>query len=567
MKQRSKKNQVLFTLIGLSIPLLFFGLIEGSLRLVGVGQPAPLFIDNPVHPDYQLPRPDILTRYFPPSAQAPNVTLEANFLLKDKPDNGFRVFVQGGSTAAGYPYGMGASLAGMLDHRLKASLPGRYVEVVNTALSAVNSFTLLDIADEIIEQAPDAVVIYAGHNEFLGILGVGSNYTLGSHYALTRSMLWLKDFNTYQLLQRAIYSGFEQTNDTPSSQRRTVMSQVAKHKDIALDSEIFSQGIVQFERNMSALLNKYQAAGIPVFISTIASNLRDQPPFSSEPIPQAFTQAIKTVSSLSETKTLATQWKTSDSAALHFQIAQKLYQYQSFEDAKYHFIKAKELDLLRFRAPEAINQVIKRLAKNKGVYLVDAEQQMLARSEGNIVGNNLMLEHLHPNVPGYFIIADSVYQGLMQSGLFRPWQNISTNTAWKRRPLLPAEEYFGYASVLTLMADYPFTDSPQPVSLPAPADWQQELGLLQFKKQIDWLTMTKRSAERYQLARDTHMHVKALQLIADALPHDPIANVAAGEALFKAKRREESMFYLLRAQRAGDVTPSTKQLLRQLRSQ
>ena len=103
--------------IALAIPVIFFLLFELTLRVVDYGQEYPLFIDNPSHPEYQLPRPDIIKRYFAQNQQAaqPTVSMEANFLLNTKPDNGFRLFVQGGSTAAGYPYGLGASLAGMLD--------------------------------------------------------------------------------------------------------------------------------------------------------------------------------------------------------------------------------------------------------------------------------------------------------------------------------------------------------------------------------------------------------------------------------------------------------------------
>ena len=85
-----------------------------------------------------------------------------------------RIIVQGGSTAAGWPYGFGASLAGMLQQRLQATLPRRNIEVITTAMTAVNSYTLMDFAEEIIAQQPDAVLIYAGHNEYLGVLGVGS---------------------------------------------------------------------------------------------------------------------------------------------------------------------------------------------------------------------------------------------------------------------------------------------------------------------------------------------------------------------------------------------------------
>ncbi len=50
--------------------------------------------------------------------------------------------------------------------------------MINTAMSAVNSYVLKDVASEIAEQSPDAVLIYAGHNEYLGIFGVGSHFSV-----------------------------------------------------------------------------------------------------------------------------------------------------------------------------------------------------------------------------------------------------------------------------------------------------------------------------------------------------------------------------------------------------
>ena len=100
--------------------------------------------------------------------------------FKAEPDsNTFRIVVQGGSSAAGYPLYYGGSFSRMLEQRLLQSFPGKPIEVINTAMAAVNSYTLLDLADEIIEQRPDLVLIYAGHNEYYGSLGVGSAESLG----------------------------------------------------------------------------------------------------------------------------------------------------------------------------------------------------------------------------------------------------------------------------------------------------------------------------------------------------------------------------------------------------
>lgn len=562
----TRQNIWLFRFILTLIPILFIVLIEVTLRLVGFGGHPPLFIENPTHSSYLLPRPDIVNRYFSEGPNAPRVSLEANFFLKQKPENGLRFFVQGGSTAAGYPYGLGTSLAGLLDQRLKPSMPNHQVEVVNTALSAVNSFTLLDLADEIIEQQPDAVLVYAGHNEFLGVMGVGSNYAVASNYFLTRAVLWLNKFALYQAMQSLVMALRDDAPDeNGASDRRTVMSQVAKHKQIERHSPRFEDGVVQFERNMTALISRYRNADIPVFISTVASNIRHQAPFDSTPVPPEFKDALTRAHANSITA-LSNTWQTSTSADLHFALAEKALALNSELIAKRHFTLAKEHDLLRFRAPVEINNVIQKLAKQTGVYLVDAEQELVNRSPQGLIGKNLMLEHLHPNVPGYFVIANAFYDSLRDSGLFTPWSNLDTNTAWKRRLVLPSEEYFGFASVLTLMSDYPFTDEPKPVRLPPPQDWQQALGKQFYAKQIDWLTMTREALSRYKATNNVEMITKTLQILADALPHDPVINGEIAERLASQNRDVEAFYYVRRAQLAGNLSPNIERLRKQLES-
>ncbi|MBT0586461.1 SGNH/GDSL hydrolase family protein [Alteromonas oceanisediminis] len=555
-----RAQQRLFTLIMLLVPLLFFALLEGGLRLVGYGDERDLFIENPVHPNYLLPEPHVIKRYFPrhgnASGSAPAVSLEANFFLKEKPPNGLRLFVQGGSTAAGYPYGLGASLAGMLDNRLRLSYPSQHVEVINTALSAVNSFTLLDFSADIIQQQPDAVLIYAGHNEYLGILGVGSQHQIASHYWLTRTLLWLKDFRLYQWIENTatrFTHGQHSTGNVAADSRRSVMSQVAKNKNIALDSAVFSAGVEQFERNMTALLERYHRANIPVYIATIASNEKDHSPFESTAVPANFAKELRQSDSGERLKALARRYSGAHSAELHFTLAQALFSAQLPELAKHHYRQAKEHDLLRFRAPEAINQVIRRLARREGVYLVDTQHALAQRSEHNVIGNNLMLEHLHPNLQGYFVIANTFYEAIAGNPVFKPERWVDINRAWRARSVLPSEEYYGYASVQTLKSDYPFTDSPQPVTLAPPGDWQQALGKQRFEGAIDWLGMARKAALGYEQRGNTFMQIKSLMLIADALPHDPQANLSAGEKLYSEQRFTEALYYLERAQRAGTM--------------
>ena len=604
-------------LITLSLPLVFFLILEGALRLIGYGQQMPLFIENPTHPDYQLARPDIIKRYFPASHSSqpdatntniPKVTMEPHFFLRDKPDNGYRIFVQGGSTAAGYPYGLGASLAGMLEGRVRASQPTRYVEVINTAMSAVNSYMLLDFADEIIAQSPDAVLIYAGHNEYLGILGVGSNFVVAGSSFTTRMALALKDWRLFQLLQNT-YAQLSDTNITvnttenntaisdkittqstsavvgssaapqsTTTSSRTLMSQVAKHKNITRDSNLFSAGLAQYETNMRNLLSKYAQAGVPVYLATVASNEKDHAPFASQPIPASaqplltqlmadFTpnhtpnlaattkpnptaNPIPNISAiLSTLKDIAQQAQSAD---LHYAIGQYCFSVQNTSCAQAQFALATEHDLLRFRAPAAINDIIRKLAgEYSHVTLVDAQAALRARVPYQIIGQNVMLEHLHPNVSGYFVIANAFYNALIQNQQLNT--TINANTAWPRRPILPSEEYKGFADVLTLMSDYPFTDTPKAVNLPAPSNWETALGRAAHLNNVSWADMMQESLKRYKQAKNIPMFLKTSLILADAMPHDGMINLQSAKLLERQRRLPEALYYYQRAQRAGGI--------------
>jgi len=78
----------------------------------------------------------------------------------------------------------------ILNQRLSDAFPEKQIEIVNTATAAINSYALLDFMDEILEKQPDAILIYAGHNEFYGALGVASTETLGKFRPLIK--LYLK---------------------------------------------------------------------------------------------------------------------------------------------------------------------------------------------------------------------------------------------------------------------------------------------------------------------------------------------------------------------------------------
>jgi tetratricopeptide (TPR) repeat protein len=562
----------LFRIILCLIPLVFFALLELVLRLSGFGHSYPLFIQDPNQPGYSLVNPNVIKRYFPDPDMAPPVNIESTYFSHEKKPNSLRIVIQGGSTAAGYPYGLGASLAGILQQRLQNQYPERNVEVIQTAMAAVNSYTLLDFSDEILKIKPDAVVIYAGHNEYLGIMGVGSAYA-SHNRATTLLMLKLKDLRIYQALQKIYISFKENPKALTQGGDRTLMAKVAREKNIAFGSPLYQQGLDQFEGNMSMLLARYRKAGIPVYLGTIASNLRDQKPFNSlvadanlqALIDQASLQLAASQNTADNTQATKTSVQSVEYAlrgALgnkqHALAAYRLGQLFDVEGDYGHaqewYTKARDWDELRFRAPSAINDIIQRLASESGVYLVESEKLLVEQSPQNIIGKELMLEHLHPNVDGYFWLSEAYFQQLSAHLNISPkTPRVATATARQQVPVLPAEYYTAQMSIERLLADYPYSVPARAVRQVPIKNWHDQLGQDMLDRKISWLQMVEQTLKGYQQENNLAGVANAAALLADANPRGIDINFYAGAELIQAHRYGEAIRLL---QRCIDNSPN-----------
>lgn len=488
----------------------------------------PLFIDAPALTGYIQPNANVIKRFFPKPEMAPNVSPDTQYFLKTKPKNSFRIVVQGGSTAAGFPYGRWGSLSGMLQQRFKRLYPEMHIEIINTAMSSVNSFMLLDFVDEIIEIKPDLILIYAGHNEYLGIMGVGSAFSTQSNYSAKLLFLTLKEFKLYRLVE-SIYYGVMAATETLSIKpdtkpdQRSLMAQIAKEKDIQFGSDLYASGIAQFEKNMLLILNKYQQQNIPVMIGNLVSNEKDLPPFS----------ALKNPNS---------------DAAVYFKKGQSALRLNQFKQAKSYFDLARDYDTLRFRAPSEFNRVIVNLTKRELVYFADVEKTFRQDSDDRLLGSKHMLEHLHPSVRGYFLLGDAYLQAMVEQQLLPVLKNsnLYRKEAWPEQPISKADALYGEFKIARLTSDYPFTDEPKQV--PIPADNTLEQQALKWREQgSSWLKINQQLLEEYQKRNDFPESAKIAGLLADALPNQFSSTFAAGMLYKKIGNLVLSNHHLLRA--------------------
>ena len=550
----------LFRLSVLAIPVLFFILLEAGLRLGGYGQSYPLFITVADAPGYLQANQEVVRRFVVEETREPEVAIWPVAFPADKAPDTLRIVVQGGSTAAGWPYGFGASLAGMLQQRLQASLPQRNIEVISTAMTAVNSYTLMDFADEIIAQQPDAVLIYAGHNEYLGVLGVGSAVSAGRTRPVVLAYMALRDLRILQLLKHT-YLGI--TRQTPAGEAGdqsgpTLMRRIVGETHIAFDSPLYHRGEAQFRDNLAVLLERYRDAHIPVFIGTLASNEKDLAPFASllseDTDVTAWRQHFETGvdamlagdSDSASTSIEAALALDSSAASVHFALGRLFESQGKYSAARLAYLEARDRDQLRFRAPQDFNHIIRTVAKEQGAQVVEVEASLLDHAEHGIIGHDLMLEHLHPNLRGYILLADAYYQALLDDGIAGPAvQVVAREQAWNELPLTAVDLKKADYEIMRLTADWPFQRNPAELRYPARNGEIEQLAYSLFTRGTTWSSATEQLQAYYLQQQDTLAAARVAVLLADARPYDTESQYQAAQ-LAKEAGLEQDTARLLR---------------------
>lgn len=544
---QSSLKKLLFYIIALLIPVSVFVVSELWLRYDNKFEQQPLFVAVPALQGYLQPNPKIIRRFFPKPEMTPKVSPDTQYFKSEKPKDSFRIVVQGGSTAAGFPYGRWGSLSGMLQQRFKRIYPEKEIEIINTAMASVNSYTLLDFNAEIQSIKPDLVMIYAGHNEFLGIMGVGSAFAAKGGRGATLMYLKAKNLRLFRLVEHLYYEYFATAPDTDANQR-TLMSKIAKEKAIPKTSELYQAGVEQFSGNLGLILQKYQSAGIPVMVGNLVSNEADQVPFSG--ISEFNKSELNKWLAASEEKKKSAinqllHSEDRDPALTQFLVGKLTMSLGNHDSAKEYFQKARDLDLLRFRAPGEFNNVIEAVTEKHGALLVDVDANMRADSTHGIIGKQHMLEHLHPTERGYFVLADAFLQKFKQQHYTSDFNSYPDDKelAWQERPISKADAMYAEYKIGNLIGDYPFTKTPFKVAPPSGTSLEATAVRARINGE-GWLELNHRLVPKYHNVKYFRQDALISGLLADALPQNRSWGYIAGLKYKEINNLPFALYYL-----------------------
>lgn len=510
MNESRKPRRKVFAVLAVLLPVVILVIIEVVLRLCGYGYDPSLFAEDTTHCYYYM-SPDASRPYFTVKENATQGTRD--FFRKEKQDSTLRIFVLGASTNVGFPYMHNGAFPRMLAYRLQMENPGREVEVVNLSLTAVNSVTLRDFARQLVDYQPDAVLIYAGHNEYYGAMGVASTSGAAGEW-LNRMTVGLSRF---KLGQWAVdfAARIKGTDERLTDGHRNLMERMVGNASIPFGSDAYRRGIDRYRDNMREVLRTLTDAGVPVCYATVSSNLRSLKPFNS--------------------------------AEAEWAEANRMLAAGDSVGAALKFAEARDRDGLRFRAPGEINTAVRKLASEfPGVALVDVDSLFTARSPYGIPGEELFLEHVHPNLRGQALIADAFYNSLGARGVIQ-----RRSEDFDDYPLTAMDEHYGKIQNWLLRENWPFNE-PIPDEPPGYVrSFEESVAGALAVKQIGWADAMQMMLEHYMQSGEPSTALKVAEGIWLDNPYSGPAALQAAQVAASAGDVAKTTFYVRRASALG----------------
>lgn len=410
-------------LMAILAPTLFLSLLELGLWLFGYGYDTSYFIRSEDGKAYQS-NPRFAWRFFGPElSRNPIPTI----LSAKKPEGTYRIFVLGGSAAKGTPESA-FSFARILEVMLNQRYPAARFEVINTAVTAINSHVVLSIIGDCADFDSDLYIVYLGNNEVIGPYGAGTVFRgYNPSRGAIRASIFLRSTRTGQLLGDLVGAV---GGDDPKARKEWGGLAMFLENRLTEDDPRLKTVYENYRANLIGICGRARRDGVDIILSTVATNIKDCAPFSSvhgaglskeklarwddlysQGVAQQevgrYGDAIDRYRSAAEIDDRHAQ--------LHFRLGRCLLALREHDQARRHLTRARDLDAIRLRADTQISRIVREVAGElsaRGVHLVDGEQILGAAGDGpeGMPGWEVLYEHVHMNFFGNYTLAAAMFE-------------------------------------------------------------------------------------------------------------------------------------------------------------
>jgi hypothetical protein len=340
------------------------------------------------------------------------------------PDDALSLVVIGESSARGEPYADWLSVGHIVAWQLEQVLPGRRVHVDMRAHSGVHlewAFGRLGG----LSRRPDAVLVYAGHNEFQARVGWERNV---DHYAKEKPRrplgeVFLEAAARHSSLVTLVRRSIDRRTlyfPPPPRVTRTLVDQPA------VSREEYATILADFKRTLEATLSYCEKVGaLPIVIIPPANDGGFEPNrsvmsrSSGKGDREAFARDFRAARALEPSDPAraigalrALVDRQPGFAEAHFRLARLLDRAGDYDGARRHYTMARDLDGLPLRCPSDFQDAFRDVAARRDVVLVDGPAVLRAASRRGILDDALFHDAHHPNLNGYVALAQDVLDRL-----------------------------------------------------------------------------------------------------------------------------------------------------------
>lgn len=437
----SLRRRTVFRLAAVFLGLTPFVLLEIICRIAGWGQQdlltdpfagfssvRPLFQQTPDSKEFRT-APDRLL-YF----------REDRFAVQ-KPAGEFRIFVFGGSTVQGHPFSLETSFPTFLQLSLQTTRPDRPWKVVNCGGVSYASYRLLPIVAECLNYEPDLFVFCSGQNEFLEDV----TYASQKNTAPLLAPLWavarhLQSFKAATELVNG-WNSKSPDSDNAASTRPLLPTEVHTRLDQPEGLRLFHRDdthagevAAHYGNNVSRLIQLCRRRSLPLLIIQPPVNLSDCPPFKSEFSAKttskqqfAIREQLREAARLAAIDPAAAAQLAEAAAGSDPRFALAWYELGQLQltagnhaAAAAAFQKALDEDVCPLRMTSTLQQTLRDTVLRKHADFLDAHAILAARCKGGIVGEQALVDHVHPSFRGHEDIAIAIAEWMQNMNLLQP---------------------------------------------------------------------------------------------------------------------------------------------------
>ncbi|KAA5540500.1 hypothetical protein FYK55_21070 [Roseiconus nitratireducens] len=294
-----------------------------------------------------------------------------------------------------------------------------HYEVVNCGGVSYASYRVARILGEVLQHAPDAIVIYTGHNEFL---------EERSYATLSKPPSWFSRMGNQLRLVAAIRQtlrGRPDTEDLP--QEVSTRLDQPGGLELYVRDEAWRRAVVEhFAINLRRMVQACQAAGVPLYLCVPTSDCVNTPPIKIQSLPpgeidrqrfdQAWSRACDGESTDAARLAACKECLAIDPhhAGAHY-IAGKLHWDRGNSSlAAEHLIAARDDDVCPLRATTPILQQVEQLGDQPGLTLIRCDH-LFDRSDAagrplpdGLADPSQFVDHVHPTVNGHQEIGEQL---------------------------------------------------------------------------------------------------------------------------------------------------------------